>query len=304
LGFLLLKLAVNTRIPSSNYNPSAGLKSYIALKLQMKKIVYLCLSVVLGVACNEQPKSQKESANSAFSEKLNGTPVMTAAAIAKDFDSFWTYYSRYAQLCQDYPTQDENGRTIARTIFLEKLNTGLYLPLVIYGKPQMIFKLAKIPPHAPKDISLLLSNYANKELTYAKMEGKPIPSFSFKDLNGKRYTSANTKGKIVLFKCWFIHCQACIEEMPALNELVARYKNRNDILYLSLAIDQPTELSKFLAKTKFNYQTIPMQEAYMTNQLHIQAYPTHYLINKAGILVKVLDEEKVMEQYLEKELAR
>jgi peroxiredoxin len=274
----------------------------------MKKQVCLCFIVVLGLclSCN-QPKVESEENHvkkTASANKLIGTPVMTLADITKDFNSFWTYYSKYAQLSQDFPTQDEHGKAIDRSVFLEQINTGLYLPLVIYGKDGMDFRLAKIPNGAAKDIGLTIGNYANKELIYCKMEGKPIPKFSFKDLNGKLYTSENTNGKIVLFKCWFITCQACIEEMPALNELIAKYKDRDDILYISLAIDQAVPLKQFLTTTKFDYVTIPDQKNYMEKDLHIQMYPTHFIINKKGILVKVVDEEKVMEVYLEKELKK
>jgi cytochrome oxidase Cu insertion factor (SCO1/SenC/PrrC family) len=36
--------------------------------------------------------------------------------------------------------------------------------------------------------------------------------FSFKDLNGILITNESMKGKIVVIKCWYIHCAACIKE--------------------------------------------------------------------------------------------
>jgi peroxiredoxin len=270
----------------------------------MKKGIWcLLIAIIIGSSCNQHPPKKVETGSKNDKNTLIGTPVMETTAIVKNFGIFWNYYSKYAQLCMDYPTLDENGNLIERKAFLEKINTGLYLPLVLYGNPQMKFKLARIPKGSPKDIGLILSNYANRELAFNKLEGKAIPKFSFKDLDGKLYTSENTKGKIVLFKCWFITCQACVEEMPALNELIAKYKDRKDILYISLAIDQKAPLQKFLTTTKFNYVTIPNQRKYMEKDLHVQMYPTHFIINKKGILVKAMDDEQVMESYLEKQLS-
>jgi peroxiredoxin len=262
----------------------------------MKTSIYYCLFLIL-LGCQPAEKHGDEQAAQNIKPKV---PNVTVAQLTKSFGEFWIYYSRYAQLSQDLPMLDESGKSIGREIFLEKLNTGLYLALVINEKDRLNFKLALIPKGAPKDIGLITSNYANRELTNYKMEGRPIPKFSFKDLNGKLYTSENTKGKIVLFKCWFIACVACVKEMPALNKLIAKYKDRDDILYISLAIDQQLALKKFLSTTRFDYVTIADQENYMTKDLHVQVYPTHYIINKKGILVKVVDEERVMEGYLEK----
>jgi translation initiation factor 2 beta subunit (eIF-2beta)/eIF-5 len=52
----------------------------------------------------------------------------------------------------------------------------------------------------------------------------------------------------VVIKCWFIHCVACIEEFPV-NKMATKYKNRKDIVFISLAEDSPQELKTFLLKT-------------------------------------------------------
>jgi hypothetical protein len=58
---------------------------------------------------------------------------------------------------------------------------------------------------------------ASTEMAHFKMEGTPIPGFNFTDLNDKVYNQSTTRGKIVILKCWFIHCVACLKEFPELN---------------------------------------------------------------------------------------
>jgi thiol-disulfide isomerase/thioredoxin len=60
--------------------------------------------------------------------------------------------------------------------------------------------------------------------------GKPFPVFSFKDLDDNLITNENLKGKIVVVKCWFIHCVACIAEFPEVNKMAMKYKDRKDIV--------------------------------------------------------------------------
>jgi cytochrome oxidase Cu insertion factor (SCO1/SenC/PrrC family) len=94
------------------------------------------------------------------------------------------------------------------------------------------------------------------------MEGTKMSEFNFIDLNGKNYDKSSTKGKIVVLKCWFIHCVACVKEFPELNKLVDENKNRNDILFISLAMDSKQDLIKFLKTKEFKYNVIPEMKSY------------------------------------------
>src|SRR6476620_8522768 len=110
------------------------------------------------------------------------------------------------------------------------------------------------------------------------MEGKQMPAFDFKDLDGKQYTTANTKGKVVVLKCWFINCFACVQEFPQLNRLVSSFQNKKDPLFVSLASDSKPALTSFLIKRPFSYAVVPNAGKYMNDALKISAYPTHLLI--------------------------
>ncbi len=177
--------------------------------------------------------------------------------------------------------------------------------MLIYSKDSLInYKLAKIPAKEPENAGAYLRQDSRSALAHYKMEGKPIPAFDFYDVNGKHYSSENTKGKIILFKCWFIGCGACILEMPTLNKMVQKYKGRADILFISLASDPKKPLQEFLKKTKFDYATVPNQDKYMAEQLKVPAYPHHFLINKQGLMVKAVGLASDVEMLLERELKK
>jgi cytochrome oxidase Cu insertion factor (SCO1/SenC/PrrC family) len=55
-----------------------------------------------------------------------------------------------------------------------------------------------------------MAETAFNEIQNLKKVGKP--DFSFKDLNGNLITNESIRGKIVVIKCWYIHCAACIKE--------------------------------------------------------------------------------------------
>lgn len=136
------------------------------------------------------------------------------------------------------------------------------------------------------------------------MEGQQIPEFNFTDLNGNKYNTTTTKGKILLLKCWFINCIACVKEFPECNKLVDDYKDRNDVLFISLASDTRNELKKFLNTKVFKYAVIPQMDNYMTNQLNINMYPTHLLVGRTGKIIKVANSVEELEPFLKKEIEK
>ncbi|MEE1944917.1 TlpA disulfide reductase family protein [Pedobacter sp. KR3-3] len=273
----------------------------------------LVLSVGFLAAC--QPAHDKASQSTVTKKADSATKQVAADSVAKseliavkaplDFRGFWSYYTSNIKLYEDFVAHNVDGKVMDKTTFLQQMKTEHYLPMLLTSsdsKPH--YQLFRIPKGTDPNIGTYMRQFAADELKYDQMKGKPIPAFSFKDINGKLYTSANTKGKIVLFKCWFIGCVACVQEMPALNELVQQYKDRNDILFVSLAIDAKAELQAFLAKTKFDYATVPNQEHYMAEKLMVNAYPTHFLIDKNGLLVNVVSEEVAIASLLEREVAK
>lgn len=264
------------------------------------------LSASLLVAC--QPVADKATVANKKESAAKPSPAEREAMAVKvplDFNGFWTYYTRNIKLYEDFVPYNVDGKVMDKTVFLQQMKTERYLPMMLASSgANPRYQLLRIPEGTDPNIGTYMRQFAADELKYSQMKGKPIPAFSFEDINGKLYTSANTKGKIILFKCWFIGCVTCVQEMPALNELVRQYKDRKDILFVSLAIDAKPELKAFLAKTKFDYATVPNQERYMAEKLQVNAYPTHFLIDKNGLLVNVVGEESAIATLLKREAAK
>jgi peroxiredoxin len=234
---------------------------------------------------------------------LVGKPIYPPALILKSFTVFWDYFVRNIKLDEDYHAFDSQANPIKKQKFLQLLSSGKYYPLAVHSKDfSRSYKLQRLSASDDVNISTYMSLYGKQSLVYIELIGKPVPRFSFRDINGTRYTSENTKGKIVTFKCWFISCVPCVKEMPALNNLVQIYKGNKDVLFISLAIDAPAELKQFLNKTRFDYHTVANQKDYMEKQLGVTGYPTHYLINRKGIVTQVADTEEQLAKGLASEV--
>ena len=84
--------------------------------------------------------------------------------------------------------------------------------------------------------------------TEAKLTGKPAPAFALVDLNGKKVSLADFKGKPVMINFWATWCGPCKLEMPWLEEFHQRYAPQG-LVILGIASDEaPKGLVQATAK--------------------------------------------------------
>ncbi len=265
----------------------------------------LCmLSIFWSCQQNEKAEKQQEGLKT-----VKSTPTLPdqdfevdVEALLNDYMTWYSYHYRTIHLAQDFTALDTDSTQLSKETFLTKLATGNYIALKTKIKAGLpIYTLYKTPYNDPRR-EQTIKNLTSIELKNLSWEGKEMPAFSFTDLEGKVYDNASTKGKILVLKCWFIGCVACVKEFPELNLLVDDYRENPDIQFVSLASDTKPQLESFLKKKPFKYATVSDQEKFMGDQLKVRMYPTHFLINKAGKIVKVVNHADDLIPAIRKEL--
>lgn len=115
--------------------------------------------------------------------------------------------------------------------------------------------------------------------------GKPLTPFKIPGLDYKVWESDQLRGRVLVMNFWFTTCSPCIREMPVLNELAAGYSVKN-VIFLAPAPEKAFQIRKFLKKNKFSYNIIPGAGDYI-HAMQIQNFPTHFIIDKNGIIRQV-----------------
>jgi peroxiredoxin len=265
-------------------------------------IVYSLFSCNSG-ATKQIPEGNKNEAGYSGEKDSTSDKVFQTdwTTLTKDFNTWYNYTYYNVRLSDDFIGLDTDSAIIGKATFLNKLLTGKVVTFkiaILHGKP--VYKLYNLKSN-DEGIETTIKQMATTELEHFKMEGNEMPKYNFTDLKGNTFDNSSTKGKIVVLKCWFIHCVACVKEFPELNKLVEENKDRHDILFISLAMDSRQDLINFLKTKEFKYAVIPEMKNFMMDKINITEFPTHILIDKNGKIVKVVNRIEDLIPFLHKE---
>jgi thiol-disulfide isomerase/thioredoxin len=124
----------------------------------------------------------------------------------------------------------------------------------------------------------------------AEWMGKPL-MLSGLSLDGRRVTSDQFRGKVVLIDFWATWCGPCIKEMPNVLENYAKYHNAGfEVIAISLD-DDMMELQNFVTKENPPWVVLadkhPQNTESMAQKVGVRAIPTLLLIGPDGTVIDV-----------------
>ena len=112
------------------------------------------------------------------------------------------------------------------------------------------------------------------------------PPFLVSDLNGHPISTAQLRGKVVLVNFWATWCPPCREEIPELIALQNRYRDRLQIIGVSVDEDAPESYVKaFADKEGINYPIV-MGVEIAKEYGGVPALPTSFVVNTDGRVVQ------------------
>jgi thiol-disulfide isomerase/thioredoxin len=105
--------------------------------------------------------------------------------------------------------------------------------------------------------------------------------FTITGLDGKRVPMSSFRSKVIVFDFWATWCVPCRAQHPLYEEVKQHYKNRDDVVFLSLDTDEDHSLvAPFLAEEMWDNK-VYFDEG-LTRLLQVSQIPTTLLLNKQG----------------------
>ena len=125
--------------------------------------------------------------------------------------------------------------------------------------------------------------------------GTEMPDFSFVDLNGKKHTFSEFRGKYILMDFWGFWCPPCREEMPYLREAYKRYQARGlEIVGMNTDDYTPDSIKKALNENQMTWTQARFDSIVDLRDVkfRIESFPTTFLIAPDGKILSMSREER------------
>lgn len=132
-----------------------------------------------------------------------------------------------------------------------------------------------------------------------KYVGRSLPTTNLISLDNAIVNLGKPQERPTVLNLWFTQCAPCIEEIPLLNELQAKYKN--EVRFVSITFSTENAVQKFFTKTPFHFEHIADAKSYL-KQLGVQGYPQTILIDTQGIVRYVLSTLETTESDAKKRI--
>ena len=112
----------------------------------------------------------------------------------------------------------------------------------------------------------------------------PAPDFTLEDMDAKKFSLKDYRGKVVLLNFWATWCPPCRREMPSMERLHQKFKGRD---FVVLALNQMEDGDQVFTFTgdlgvELSFPIVFDKDSSVSRAYGVMGLPTTYLIDKKG----------------------
>ncbi len=114
----------------------------------------------------------------------------------------------------------------------------------------------------------------------------PAPDFTLPALSGETLRLSDFRGKVVLLNFWATWCVPCRQEMPTIEALYQRYKDRGlEVVAVNLDKRSTADVEAFVKEVQVTFRVVLDPEWTIMQAYRVRGLPTTFLIDRAGNIV-------------------
>jgi thiol-disulfide isomerase/thioredoxin len=128
------------------------------------------------------------------------------------------------------------------------------------------------------------SKLGTAEIATWDTKNTALPAFDLTDLQGRKWSLADLKGKVAFINLWATWCGPCRLELPYVQKLREQMKHKKDVLILTLNTDEEIGMVEpFMKESKYNFPVL-LGETYAESQ-GVNSIPRNWIISSEGKLM-------------------
>ncbi len=108
---------------------------------------------------------------------------------------------------------------------------------------------------------------------------------NLKDMNGNNISLSDFKGKIVFLNFWTTWCPTCRIEMPSMEKLHQKLKNKNFAMVTINLQESASQVKAFFKEFKLTFTSLLDSTGEVGASFGIRAIPTTYILDKTGRII-------------------
>jgi len=116
-------------------------------------------------------------------------------------------------------------------------------------------------------------------------ERAAAPDFTLADLEGKKLTLSELRGKVVVLNFWTTTCGPCVAEMPSLDRLYATFSEQ-PFKVVAVTLDAGRRAERTVNRLELNFPVVFDHSGRVADRYQVRGTPTSFIIDKQGMVVE------------------
>ncbi len=115
--------------------------------------------------------------------------------------------------------------------------------------------------------------------------GEVAPRFTLTGLDGRKITVPDDfRGKVVVIRFWADWCTACAREMPAVDYVYHKYRERG-LVVLAVNVGQPRDVAQaFVTNLKISYPVLLDTYSLTAKKYGVRGVPFTFILDRSGVI--------------------
>lgn len=114
--------------------------------------------------------------------------------------------------------------------------------------------------------------------------GGPAPDFTLQTIDGAPVQLSRLKGQPVWVNFWATWCGPCREEMPAMQELYAQYRDQGLVILAVNMEEDAAVVRRWIDQGGYTFDFLLDSEGEQVKRYNVTAAPTSYFVDRGGVI--------------------